>query len=213
MPRIIAYQYDADRWCRSCSLDTLVAIARAEGDEEFGDEEATALLDSGDARGLEGDAMFAMFSWDQWCDDFDNPDLYGEEHYLECANCMRELASCQHEPDPDLCGCGDGCQAGDCGSCDDDDGDDPEEYSGGGHCSCDDCNASRDYRPEDEDVLASPEVLAKLPPLVAGIVFTPMTVEPPLSPFDCMMQRLAPTPPTGAVRAWLTSADNAGWPS
>lgn len=163
MPRIIAYEYDGDRYCRVCTLDALVAIAHEAGDEDFGTEEATELLNSGDARGREDGMMFAMFMWDQWCDDLANPDMYGEEHYLECANCMTELASCQHDPDPDLCGCGDGCQQGECGNCDDDyEPRDPEDYTGGGHCSCDDCNASRDYRPEDEDVLASPEVLARL---------------------------------------------------
>ena len=179
--------------------------------------------------------------------------MWGERHTLDCASCGTELSYHWHDEDP-YCSCGDGCLVNECDSClEEEEEQDEGSYSRNGGCSCDDCRASRDYKPEDEDVLAPPEVLAKLPPLVTGIVLEPpMTVEPPLSPYhgelftmlgtpgaymvargedrcqchDCVTrygEALAAsleavcansaTTPAGAVRAWLTSADNAGWPS
>ena len=104
--------------------------------------------------------------------------MWGERHTLDCASCGTELSYHWHDEDP-YCSCGDGCLVDDCASCRDDHEQDEGSYSRNGGCSCDDCRASRDYKPEDEDVLAPPEILAKLLPLVTGIVFTPMTVEPP----------------------------------
>jgi hypothetical protein len=157
MPRIIAYQYDADQYCPPCT-----ALAhgpegglRLSADEPELDEHGVRLyaLDS------EGNEVHPIFSTDDdWCGG-------GESGCtLECARCgrvVREHLPCDHG----YCNCGDGCADGECDACGDLDDryEDEDGYDRATGCTCDACEYAARWTPGCDEC---PDPDAEYPPVV-----------------------------------------------
>ena len=147
---IIAYQYEADRFCIPCAIERFGHAAHDDYAAEYVRHETTCpMLDSNGIpcqpypEDTEGNEISTVSSYDDWCNESEGGCS------LDCATCGRNIR--EHSPsEHSYCDCGDGCSEGDCDACDDDrhdeDGDGPDndrEASYG--CRCPHCEAAAAY--------------------------------------------------------------------
>lgn len=182
-PRIIAYQYEGDRYCVACTQARFGAEAILEA--RLGPDGPTDNADTfgvpNDALDNEGETLTRIYDTDDW---WDGAAADGQ-HYAElsCGNYFtydQRLAGEMprshvttiaewENPDFDACDCGDGCPADDCSSCEDrryrDDDDDPDYVRMSG-CDCAPCLAGDAYVTGSDDAQYDAEFVAQslIPP-------------------------------------------------
>jgi len=120
----------SDGYCNTCSF------------AYFGESPRALLGTYEDPRDSEGDSPVPIHTGhDSWCQE------EAGSNDLSCYECGEHMVTCYH---PEMCDCGDGCEEGDCGSCDDynsDNADDDGYDRDRNGCTCDDCMAMESWTP------------------------------------------------------------------
>lgn len=160
-PRIIAYQYEAARYCVPCARARFELPPRGGVDQPLQDDNGIEFV----AQDSEGNTVSRIYDTDEWWS--------GDSDYetLDCSNYRvadqaaghNSYAIAEHEVEATPCPCGDGCDEGECYGCDSSEPDDEEpENEPTDWCSCVSCLAAAAYVPgeAEPEFVSEPLVLA-----------------------------------------------------